>query len=195
MSKRIELGQSPPLHPIFEYSSQTYQRILTVEEGIKLHHTNDPQKRRLAWECFVTYAFLSSSLATYWKGFYLWEGYYTDKPISEEQKADDKAKAKELFKIAADKGNTDAQFYYAISLPKSKDSKPDLTKYLKIAADNRNGAAQYNLACLYLKSKTSSSQDKEIGLEYLNLAIQNNNDKALELKKSLNLDIENSNDE
>ncbi|CAG8822002.1 2562_t:CDS:2, partial [Dentiscutata erythropus] len=75
------------------------------------------------------------------------------------------------------------EMYLKLSKLSKRDSKPDLTKYLKMAADNGNVAAQYNLACLYLKSKTSSNQDKEIGLGYLNLAIQNNNEKALELKK------------
>ncbi|CAG8763054.1 9664_t:CDS:2 [Acaulospora morrowiae] len=191
LKRNIKSDPSPILYSSSEHSPEEYKRILTIEEGIKLHQSNDPQKRIVAWECFITYDFLGNSLATYWKGYYLLEGYYTDKQRTEDQKNNDRDRAKELFKIAADKGIINAQFYYAVCLPKSKNSKPELIKYLRMAADNGHSGAQFNLARILLEN----NKDKDIGLRYLNLAIQNNNRKAVEFKKKLNLDIDNSNND
>ncbi|CAG8533599.1 3933_t:CDS:2, partial [Dentiscutata heterogama] len=101
---------------------QGINQILTIEEGISLHRSKKPENRKKAWKCFEDNIKLKSSIAIFWKAYYLWEGLYpTGVERSEEQKEREQSEARELFKKAADEGVTDAQFRYASSLPNTRD--------------------------------------------------------------------------
>ncbi|CAG8615037.1 7420_t:CDS:2 [Cetraspora pellucida] len=169
-------------------------RILTVEEGIKLHRTRIPENKEKAWKCFVDNAKLKSPLAIYWKGYYLWEGSYPNgAKRSEEQKEIDKSEARELFKKAAEEGVTDAQFWYAFSLPRTEENRAEFLHHLSEAAENGNAAALYSLGDVYLYGKAHVEMDKTKGLRYLKLAAHRGHLKATETLKNLDknmLDID-----
>ncbi|CAG8736643.1 1383_t:CDS:2, partial [Acaulospora morrowiae] len=78
--------------------------ILPLEEGIDAHKRKE---RKKAWECFEIHAELGDPLAKFWKGYYLSEGYCTQKRPEE---------ALALYKEAADANIPEAQLHYAFSM-------------------------------------------------------------------------------
>ncbi|CAG8730194.1 23227_t:CDS:2 [Gigaspora margarita] len=162
-------------------------KILTIEEGIKLHRSKFPGNKEKAWKCFEDNAKLKSPLAIYWKGYYLWHGsYQSGAKRSEEQMKKDQSEARELFKKAADEGVADAQFWYAFSLPRTEENREEFLDYLSKAAENGNAAALYSLGDVYLHGKAQVVKDQIKGLRYLTLAAQKGHVKANETLKTLN---------
>ncbi|CAG8824578.1 25716_t:CDS:2 [Gigaspora margarita] len=162
--------------------------ILTVEEGIKLHRTKILENQEKAWKCFEDNAKLKSSLAIYWKGYYLLEGFYPNgAKRSEEQKKKDQSEARELFKKSAEEGVADAQFWYAFSLPRTKENRAEFLDQLSKAAENGNVEALYSLGDVYLHGKAHVNMDKNKGLRYLKLAAQKGHAKANEMLNNLDM--------
>ncbi|CAG8711259.1 20196_t:CDS:2 [Gigaspora margarita] len=146
--------------------------ILEVDQGIDLHETKNPVKRKIAWKCFVANAA---------KG-------------TQKQTMKDQNKALYLFKTAADDGITDAQLRYSIALKELKDLKAndvyeEFMHYLMLAAVNGNPIAMFNLSDIYLNGKLKEKKDVATDIRYLKLAALNKNEKAITLanQKSLNI--------
>ncbi|KAF0380092.1 kinase-like protein [Gigaspora margarita] len=151
--------------------------VKSLEEGIKLHRSRNFEE---AWKCFDENAKLGDSLAKYWKGYYLYEGYFVDK---------NKEQANKLFKEAADNEIPDAQYRYAVSLYpgiKNETIRREFIHYLKLAADNKHSDAMRNLGDIYVKGKLKVVQNKELGLKYLKLAARENDQQAIDILKKLN---------
>ncbi|CAG8720467.1 1531_t:CDS:2, partial [Dentiscutata heterogama] len=159
--------------------------IMPFEEGLKIHQQirkNESsekvnEKRRQAWECFSENATMGNSIAKYWKGYYLWEGYHVAKNREE---------AVRLFKEAADDGISGAQLRYAFSIISKKEKitpaeMKEFITYLTMAADKGNHVALYNLGDLYLNGKFQVEKDRELGLDKLKLAAIYGNDAAKKL--------------
>ncbi|CAG8743034.1 20870_t:CDS:2, partial [Racocetra persica] len=160
--------------------------ILTVKEGIMLHRSKTPENREMAWKCFENNAKLKSPLSIYWKGYYLWEGLYpTGTERSKEQKDKDQSEARELFKIAADEGIADAQFWYAFSIPRTSENREKFLDNLSKSAENGNAAALYSLGDVYLHGKAHVNIDKKKGLRCLKLSAYKGHHKANEMLKKL----------
>ena len=120
-------------------------------------------------------------LAKYWQGYYYLEGKYVEK---------NHAKAKELFKEAADGGNADAQLRYAFCLIDKENEKMDYNnflKYLKMSADKNNATALYNLGEIYLQGKIGIGKDEKKGIQYLKLAALHHQAKAKEYLRERNI--------
>ncbi|RIB00784.1 kinase-like domain-containing protein [Gigaspora rosea] len=154
--------------------------VKSLEEGIKLHRNRNFEE---AWKCFDENAKLGDSLAKYWKGYYLYEGYFVDQ---------NKEQANLLFKEAADNDIPDAQYRYAVSLYpgiKNEIIRREFLHYLKLAADNKHPDAMRNLGDIYVKGKLKVVQNKELGLKYLKLAARENDQQAIEILNKLNEQI------
>ncbi|CAG8715082.1 21651_t:CDS:2 [Gigaspora margarita] len=157
------------------------EKIMPLEEGIRLHMTENAENRKLAWECFIANAELGNPIAKYWQGYYLWQGFNGNKDL---------VTAKKLFKEAADDGIADAQFRYAFTLTDeaktSKEKKKELLIYLRSAANKGCTNAESTIGEAYLKGSLGFRQDKILGIKYLKLAALKGNIKALELLKAEN---------
>ncbi|KAF0502412.1 kinase-like protein [Gigaspora margarita] len=170
------------------------EEILEVDQGIELHVTRDPTKRKIAWKCFVANAAKGHSKAIFWQGYYLWEGYYTDMKRTPEQTMKDRNKALHLFKMAADDGIAEAQLRYSFALKELKKLKAktvyeEFMHYLKLAAKNGNPVAMFNLSDIYLSGKFKEKKDETTGIRYLKLAALNKNEKAITLANQKGLNI------
>ncbi|CAG8749825.1 40947_t:CDS:2 [Gigaspora margarita] len=93
--------------------------------------------------------------------------------------SEDKNKASELYKVAADKGITWAQLRYAFSI-KDEDI-PTFIKYLNQSAKNGNSMAQSNLGYIYFYSKFNIPVDNEKGKKLLILAAKKNDAQSIQL--------------
>lgn len=166
---------------VINYNIKT---IMPLNEGIKIHkqiknesiETTINEKRMQAWECFVDNAEIGNSLAKYWKGYYLWEGYVQE----------DKKEAVRLFKEAADDGVSGAQFRYAFSIITNREKISqteieELIKYLTMAADNGYHVALYNLGNIYVNGQLNVEINHDLGISKLKLAAAygNNDVKSL----------------
>ncbi|RIB05817.1 hypothetical protein C2G38_2117540 [Gigaspora rosea] len=170
------------------------EEILEVDQGIDLHVTRDPAKRKTAWKCFVANAAKGHSKAIFWQGYYLWKGYYTDIKRTPKQTMEDQNKALHLFKTAADGGIIEAQLRYSFALKELNDLKAndvyeEFMYYLKLAAENGNPIAMFNLSDIYLNGKFKEKKDEVTGLRYLKLAALNKNEKAITLANQKGLNI------
>ncbi|CAG8729920.1 36594_t:CDS:2, partial [Gigaspora margarita] len=166
--------------------SNDIEQILEVDQGIELHVTRDPAKRKIAWKCFVANAAKGHSKAIFWQGYYLWEGYYTDTKRTPEQSMEDRNKALNLFKTAADDGIAEAQLRYSFALKELKQLKAsnvyeEFMHYLRLAAENGNPVAMFNLSDIYMNGKLKEKKDIATGIRYLKLAALNKNEKAIAL--------------
>ncbi|KAF0530139.1 kinase-like protein [Gigaspora margarita] len=175
----IEKDKLPEFNDIELIINDDFSKpLLSLDEGITLHKKKDHAG---AWKCFNDNAELGSPLAKYWKGYYLYEGYYVQKDIN---------LANMLFKEAADGEIADAQYRYAVSLYpeiKKDDKRNEFLHYLKLAADNKHIDARYNLGDIYLNGKLKVRQNRELGIKYLWLAATKNHEKAKSLLKDWNL--------
>jgi len=163
-----------------DFSIDDIPLIMPLEEGIAAHKRKDMST---AWECFNAHADLGNTVAKYWKGYYLWEGYSSQK---------DRAEASKLFKEAADDGLPDAQLRYAFSLvgnPGSKFDRKVFIEYLTKAADNDNSIAQFNLGDLYVHGKLGVTNNIPLGTKYLKLAALSNLPKAIEILQKMKINI------
>ncbi|CAG8832669.1 14693_t:CDS:1, partial [Gigaspora margarita] len=98
---------------------------------------------------------------------------------------EDKDKALELYKVAADKGIASAQLCYAFSLRKNNAIKdkdiPTFIKYLNLSAENSNSIAQFNLGYIYFYSKYNVPVNKEKGEKLLISAAKKNIKEAIKM--------------
>ncbi|CAG8700121.1 20031_t:CDS:2 [Racocetra persica] len=174
------------------------EEILEVDQGIELHVTRDPAKRKVAWKCFVANAAKGHSKAIFWKGYYLWEGYYTDEKRTPEKIMEDRNEALHLFKSAADDGIAEAQLRYSFALKelkqiKANDKYEEFMHYLRLAAENGNPVAMFNLSDIYINGKLKEKKDEATGIRYLKLAALNKNEKAIMMANQMKLNIYDSN--
>ncbi|CAG8803387.1 40862_t:CDS:2 [Gigaspora margarita] len=136
--------------------------IMSLDEGIEFHQKRDHEK---AWKCFDENSNLGNILANYWKGYYLYVGYFVKK---------DEIQANKFFKIAADGNIPDAQFRYAVSLypeaTTNEEKRKEFLDYLTLAACNRHADAAQVLGDIYLNGKLKVKPDKSLGLSYLKTA-------------------------
>ncbi|PKC14309.1 kinase-like protein [Rhizophagus irregularis] len=154
--------------------------LTPFKEGLLAHKEKNYEK---AWKCFEEHAKVGDILAKYWQGYYYLEGKYVDK---------NHAKAKELFKDAADGGNADAQLRYAFCLIDKENENMDydnFLKYLKMSADKNNPTALYNLGEIYLQGKMGIGEDEAKGIQYLRLAALRDQPKAKEILKERNINL------
>jgi len=156
-----------------------FTEIISLEEGIKAHGSGN---RKKAWACFKVHADLGDPNAMYWKGYYLLKGYGGVK---------DEKEARELLKIAADEGITDAQLRYAITMPENEQNfeNNEFVKYLTMAAENDHPNAQFNLGYAYARGKSKATIDVGKGIKLLKLAALKNQSGALKLLKEMNVDL------
>ncbi|CAG8573589.1 5704_t:CDS:2 [Rhizophagus irregularis] len=159
-----------------------FKPVISLEEGIKAFKAEKHQK---AWECFDFHAKNNNTTAKYWKGRYLWEGYLDGIKEREE--------GKELFKEAADEGNSDAQLRYAFTLLnklEEENNRQIFLEYLKKAAgEGNNPTAQFNLGDIYYKGKCNIPKDEYEGIRWLMKAALQDNEKATNLLNQLNIDV------
>ncbi|CAG8667644.1 38742_t:CDS:2 [Gigaspora margarita] len=160
--------------------------LVSLEDGIKMHKKRDYKS---AWECFKQNADLNNPLAKFWLAYYSHYGHYGEKnPIQ----------AKKLFKEAADEHNhSESQCRYAVLLledlsKETNESKKDklrkeILRYFELAANNsnQNVDAMYYLGDIYVGGKLKVRKDEERGLNYLRLAANSNNERAISLLKKL----------
>ncbi|RHZ81246.1 hypothetical protein Glove_122g109 [Diversispora epigaea] len=157
----------------------SFEPLLSIQDGITAHKRKEYFK---AWKCFNGHSEIGNNyLAIYWKAYYLWEGLGGVEC--------DKVKARELFKIAADKGNADAQLRYAFALKDMSDKVDSVLfmKYLMMAESGGNAAAQYLMGDIYYNGKLGFEVDKSKGIEYLKLAAIKEHKKAKEALDEINL--------
>ncbi|CAG8853679.1 38556_t:CDS:1, partial [Gigaspora margarita] len=156
---------------------------MPLEKGIKLHRMKDYEN---AWKCFEENADLGNPEAKFWQGYYLYYGLGVEI---------DKERAKELYKEAADNDIADAQVRYSVLLLSNlKKDDNEATKeeicskilhYLKLAANNKHVDALYYLGDIYVHGKLKVQKNKDLGLEYLRFAANENHSKAINLLKNL----------
>ncbi|CAG8475369.1 6884_t:CDS:1 [Gigaspora margarita] len=147
--------------------------------------TNSTERLRIEKENrqFLEKYYKVCELITYWYGYYLYQGIGGP---------EDKDKASELYKEAADEGIAGAQLRYAFSLIKNNtinDIQTFIT-YLNQSAENGNSIAQYNLGDIYFFGKLNMPIDKEKGKRLLISAAKNKNTKAIELCKKENINLD-----
>ncbi|UZN99789.1 uncharacterized protein OCT59_001055 [Rhizophagus irregularis] len=145
--------------------------IISLDEGILAFRVGDHQK---AWKCFEYHAENGNTIAKYWKGRYLWEGTHDGIKGREE--------GKELLKIAADEGNSDAQLRYAFTLINvydEGDNRNIFMNYITKAAEGDNCVAQYNLGDLYYNGILNIPKDENKGIKWLRLAALHNYARAI----------------
>ncbi|RHZ63284.1 hypothetical protein Glove_330g118 [Diversispora epigaea] len=195
--KHISVGTSPQITPKgnsnnditdFELNQPNsddinseiiFNRNDFLEEGIEAHEDREYVK---AWKFFNKYADLGFSLAKYWKGYYLQNGYCGRKKPKE---------ALKLFKAAADEGVPDAQLSYAIELIKFNNNNSKLNElilyYLAQATTGRNETAMYKLGDIYYNGKFGVKEDKEKGIELHRLAAMMNQPRSIEFLDSIEI--------
>ncbi|PKK74285.1 kinase-like protein [Rhizophagus irregularis] len=162
--------------------------LLPLQKGLDLHHNKSRELKtaedyKLSWIIFKAHAEFGNKLAIYWKGYYLWEGYFVEK---------DRKEAVRLFKIAADAGIAEAQLRYAFAFIKNPDlpyDKDIFLEYLTKSAENGNVVAIYNLGDVYYKGKRQVPENKEKGIEYLKIAALKNYKSATEALKKYNVSL------
>ncbi|CAG8552488.1 13294_t:CDS:2, partial [Gigaspora margarita] len=184
------IDQTLPELKLLKFYDIEIKEPTPLNEGIKIHQSinkKGPEEeikkmRKQAWKCFEENAKLGNPVAKYWKGYYLWEGYYVDK---------NKEDAMKLFKEAADNNVPGAQLRYAFALlpdppstPITKQTQEEFIKYLTFAADNCNPFALFHLGDMYLSGKFQVKKDRDLAIRKLKLAasLGNENAKAI-LKK------------
>jgi hypothetical protein len=147
--------------------------LLPLQKGIEIHNKKNRDLKteedyKFTWKIFKAHADFGNKLAMYWKGYYLWEGYYVEQ---------DRREAVKLFKISADSGNSDAQLRYAfafINNPNLPYDKDIFLKYLTKSAENGNVVALYNLGEVYYNGRRKIPENKEKGIQYLKIAALKN---------------------
>ncbi|CAG8448180.1 1650_t:CDS:2 [Dentiscutata heterogama] len=143
--------------------------IVSLEEGVKLHQEKDYQN---AWKYFSVNAEVGDHRAKYWQGYYYEQGYFVK---------EDKTRANQLYKEAADYGVADAQYRYACSLYKKENlDHSEFLRYLNMAAENGHALASYYLGKIYLNGECGVKMDKQFGLKYLRSAALNDNKQAID---------------
>ncbi|CAG8551212.1 42449_t:CDS:2 [Gigaspora margarita] len=163
----------------FKEKPQAIDFLMPTEKGIECHRKKE---HNTAWKCFEENAALGDLLAKYWQAYYLFNGYGVK---------EDKERAKQLFKEAADNDHTDAQLRYAVLLlqdivKEKSDSKKGVMRdevihYLKLSANNNSTEAMFYLGDIYYNGKLRTQKNEELGFKYLSLASKNGNDKATKL--------------
>ncbi|KAF0485900.1 kinase-like protein [Gigaspora margarita] len=160
--------------------------VISLKDGIDMHKNRNYKS---AWECFKQNAELNNPVAKYWVGYHLLYHHGEKDPIQ----------ARKYFKEAADEGNhAESQCRYAVSLlgeigkETDKTAKDKLRKeiilYLELAAnnpENRNVDAIYCLGEIYVAGKLRVTKDELRGLNYLRLAANLKNERAIALLKKL----------
>ncbi|CAB4417627.1 unnamed protein product [Rhizophagus irregularis] len=115
--------------------------VISIEEGIQAFKHKDHKK---AWECFNFHAENNNIEAKYWKGRYLWEGYFDD--IQEREEEENRQIFMEYIKRTAIEGNNptaqfnlgDIYFKGKCNIPKDKN---EGIKWLRKAALQDNSKA------------------------------------------------------
>ncbi|CAG8631964.1 3718_t:CDS:2 [Dentiscutata heterogama] len=164
--------------------------LVPLEDGIKMHKKKEYKS---AWECFKENADLNNPLAKFWLGYYSLYGHYGEK---------DSNRAKKLFKEAADEHNhSESQCRYAVLLfddlskenneTKKDELRKEILRYFELAANNpvQNIDAMYYLGDIYVAGKLKVRKDEERGLNYLRLAANGSNQRAITLLKKLDKPI------
>lgn len=162
--------------------------LLPLQKGIDLHHSKSRDSKtvedyKLPWNIFKAHADFGNKLAIYWKGYYLWEGYFVEQ---------DRKEAVRLYKIAADSGIVDAQLRYAFAFIKNPNlpyDKDIFLEYLTKSAENGNVVALYNLGEAYYNGKRKIPENKEKGIEYLKIAALKNYKSAIDALKKYNISL------
>ncbi|CAJ0755754.1 23923_t:CDS:2, partial [Entrophospora sp. SA101] len=148
-----------------------FESPIPLDEGVKAYKGGKYQR---AWKCFCENAELNNYNAIYWKAYYLQHGEETGKASQE-----DKEKAIELYKIAADNGIAKAQYNYA-SLIYEKDKVANLKefkKYLQLAAENGYEVALHFLGVCYFEGAHGYEKDHDQAIDYLKcVTFQNHNE-------------------
>ncbi|RIB26912.1 kinase-like domain-containing protein [Gigaspora rosea] len=160
--------------------SENGTSFIPLDRGIDLHKKRDHAN---AWRCFKENAELGDNTAKYWQGYYLCHGY----GVVEK----DERRAINLFKDAADNDHPDAQFRYAVLLLNNLKNEQNITRknelcgeilhYFKLAANHKNYDAAYHLGDIYLNGKLNMAKNRDLGVEYLKLAAENEHEKAIKL--------------
>ncbi|KAF0508972.1 kinase-like protein [Gigaspora margarita] len=184
MSNASDMNITNTLNSEFKRIPNEHSSLISLEEGIKLHRNKNYES---AWKCFIENANLGNHTAKYWQGYYLNYGYGVVKQNIEE--------AKQLYKEAADSDHHDAKYRYVVLLindlkkeeneNNQKEFYAEILHYLKLAANSKHLDAMYHLGAIYTKGKLNVQQNRELGLEYLRVAAENNHPKAIKLLKEL----------
>ncbi|PKC14315.1 kinase-like protein [Rhizophagus irregularis] len=163
----------------------SFTPLIPFEEGLQANKECNYEK---AWKCFEQHANIGDMEAKYWQGLYYSQGYYVER---------DQIKAKELFKEAADTGNSEAQVRYAFCLLDKVDKKEhiEFLKYLKMSANNDNATALYNLGKIYLFGQCDVEKDQNKGIKYLKRAASKGEPKSLKFLKDHNITFLSVNEE
>ncbi|MBR5709744.1 MAG: rhomboid family intramembrane serine protease [Thermoguttaceae bacterium] len=104
----------------------------------------------------------------------------------------DDAKAFELFKQAADLGDSDAQSEYGRMLYFEKENKKEGVEWLKKASENGSQTARFFLACIYYEGDENVEQNQEFALSELNALADSGFQPAIDLLKKLEEGVETS---
>ncbi|KAF0485901.1 kinase-like protein [Gigaspora margarita] len=172
---------------IDEEISEEIVSAISLKDGIDMHKNKNYKS---AWECFKQNVELNNPVAKFWVGYYLNYGHHGEK---------DPIQARKYFKEAADESNhAESQCRYAVSLLSNLGKETDKTTkgklhkeiilYFELAAnnpENRNADAMYYLGDIYVGGKLKVKKDEERGLNYLRLAANLNNERAIALLKKL----------
>ncbi|CAG8639168.1 14140_t:CDS:2, partial [Ambispora leptoticha] len=161
-----------------------FATVVPLDVGIEKHQKKEYKS---AWECFKQNAEINNATAKFWLGYYSLYGYHAEK---------DPIQAKKYFKEAADENNhAESQCRYAVALfgDLSKESnetrkdelRKEILNYFELAAYNQNVDAMYYLGDIYVGGKLKVKKDEERGVNYLRLAANSNNDRAIALLKKL----------
>ncbi|KAF0495991.1 kinase-like protein [Gigaspora margarita] len=177
-------GESTPkINDCSEIEEEVPEEVVVIplKEGIDMHKKKEYKS---SWECFKQNAELGDPLAKFWIGYYLLYGYHGEK---------DPIMARNYFKESADESNhAESQCRYAVSLlgdlAKETDEtvkdklRKEILYYFELAAENpenRNADAMYYLGDIYVGGKLRVKRDVIRGLNYLRLAANKHNERAL----------------
>ncbi|RIB15465.1 hypothetical protein C2G38_2093129 [Gigaspora rosea] len=166
--------------------------VISLKDGIDMHIKKEYKR---AWEFFKQNDELNDPLAKFWVGYYLFYGLHGEK---------DPTQARKYFKEAADENNhAKLQYRYAVlllnDLGKETDDaaknqlRKEIIRYFELAAnnpENRNVDAMYYLGDIYVAGKLKVKKDEERGLNYLRLAANGNNERAIALLKMLGIGVD-----
>ncbi|CAG8835519.1 23277_t:CDS:2, partial [Gigaspora margarita] len=161
--------------------------IISLKDGIDMHKNKNYKS---AWECFRQNAELNDPVAKFWVGYYLLYGQHGEK---------DPIMARKYFKQAADENNhAESQCRYAVSLlgdlgnmtdeVAKNEIRKEIIRYFELAAnnpENRNADAMYYLGDIFVAGKLKVKKDVTRGLNYLKLAANLNNERAITLLKKI----------
>ncbi|CAG8605178.1 4141_t:CDS:2 [Acaulospora colombiana] len=156
--------------------------IPPVDDGIKAHDCGNYEE---AWNIFESNSGLGNSTARFWVGKFYWNGIFVE---------EDKEKALEYYEAAANDGNSEAQYTYAMSLmdvhkAQSVKKKVPIIKNLKMAAANGHAKALNALGNIYLNGKLQTTVDEKLAIEYYKLAALKNHEDAINTLKEMNIDM------